>query len=578
MTKHCRRILLVLLVLFAASTCFSADKLFLIVVNSILKPNITAALNTYMNDLIQDGYKPEIKSWTLAGSTPEELRDYLKTRVKDGLYGVIMVGDLPYTEYYFSFGTPIQGPCDYFFMDLTSTFAHTAPPAITDHDGIYDSPGQYDTPSVNVFGKMPATIMVGRLRASGFSLFPGKTETDLINNYFVKNHAYRTCTSVLSNRALNGSACINDGNGAIQASPITQVMQYAYNDYIQCTTADKTTDILTHARLMSLMQEPRDFIFVNAHGCATYCLTDDATVFANTDFKDFTFQNWFYYLYSCDLGNWAYNDNHGNASIYPLNSGIGTIAYAATTYSGQDSGQQVLFGQLARNKCLGEAVLQAINYGWNGSFEWPHVTIMGDPTLRLYMISAPKNLSCAKEQGKNTLAWTPNTETNLKGYNIYRSTGTDYTKIAGPVTENTYIDYSIPSSTPYYKIRAVTSTQILKPLASPPPPTNSESQFSNMAAGGTADSLDYVKVYPNPVSISSSVDGKIKIIGFSTDCTLTIYTSEGAKVRTLKSTSPGLVEWDFKNGDGQVVSRGMYTYRLETPSGASKTGKLGVLK
>jgi len=80
-----------LLVLFA-NIASAASGLFIVVVNSDLQPYIQGSLDQYKKDLETEGYTAEIKSWTLPGSTAEDLKTYLAGRMGDGLVGTLFVG------------------------------------------------------------------------------------------------------------------------------------------------------------------------------------------------------------------------------------------------------------------------------------------------------------------------------------------------------------------------------------------------------------------------------------------------------------------------------------------------------
>ena len=57
-------------------------------------------MNQYVVDLEAEGYSVEVKDWDLAGSTPQELKNYLASKQAQGLIGAFFIGDLPIANFY----------------------------------------------------------------------------------------------------------------------------------------------------------------------------------------------------------------------------------------------------------------------------------------------------------------------------------------------------------------------------------------------------------------------------------------------------------------------------------------------
>ena len=110
----------------------------------------------------------------VSNESPSAIRSYLKNVTN--LVGCLMVGDIPYVEYEWNF-TDIDGtqkhdrfPTDLYYMNLHTNWI--------DKNGN----GAYDT----ISGSLTPDIWVGRLKASNLS----GGETELLKNYFDKNHNY----------------------------------------------------------------------------------------------------------------------------------------------------------------------------------------------------------------------------------------------------------------------------------------------------------------------------------------------------------------------------------------------------
>jgi len=157
-----------------------------VIVNAVLYASITEALGQYLTDLAREGFEVELQ--TSSGGTPPEFRQFLSTKHTEGMDGAVLIGDLPIAWYEETCWEPAedeQFPCDFYYMDLDGTWQDT------DGNGLYDRHS----------GNVPPEIWIGRLTASPLTM-TGKTEAELLHNYFRKNHLYRTGSLPVADRAL----------------------------------------------------------------------------------------------------------------------------------------------------------------------------------------------------------------------------------------------------------------------------------------------------------------------------------------------------------------------------------------
>jgi hypothetical protein len=122
----------------------------------------------------------------ISTESPSTIRSFLKNATS--LAGCLMVGDIPYVEYEWSYpdvyGKQLYDrfPTDLYYMDLDGDWMDS------DGNGAYDK----------ISGDLGPEIWVGRLKASNLS----ENEIDLLQRYFDKNHEYLTGTLVMPSRAL----------------------------------------------------------------------------------------------------------------------------------------------------------------------------------------------------------------------------------------------------------------------------------------------------------------------------------------------------------------------------------------
>lgn len=110
--------------------------------------------------------------------------------------------------------------------------------------------------------------------------------------------------------------------------------------------------------------------------------------------------------------------------------------------------------------------------------------------------------------------------------------------------------------------------------------------FSTSAVATVRDSvaksvsdLDKINVVPNPYYAYSSyevnqLDNRIKIVNLPQKCTITIYSTGGALIRTFhKDESKTYIDWDLKNFAGIPIAGGVYIIHVKVPDVGEKVVK-----
>jgi len=93
-------------------------------------------------------------------------------------------------------------------------------------------------------------------------------------------------------------------------------------------------------------------------------------------------------------------------------------------------------------------------------------------------------------------------------------------------------------------------------------------------------SIDKIVVYPNPVKNSQYVS----FVNIPKDCRITIYSMNGEKLKVFDNvtTSEG-ISWNMKSENGNLISTGIYLYRVEQLNGTNEItntiiGKFAVIR
>ncbi|MEZ4756941.1 MAG: fibronectin type III domain-containing protein [Flavobacteriales bacterium] len=157
------------------------------------------------------------------------------------------------------------------------------------------------------------------------------------------------------------------------------------------------------------------------------------------------------------FGDW---DNKNNFLRAPLASGQAlTNCWAAIPVW--------YFHHMGMGETIGSSTLTSMNNtslyvplteGWQGSMGKTHLGLMGDPTLRMYMVAPPTNLAVANNNGIASFSWTASTEP-VDGYHVYQidpATQQPQRLTSSPVTNANYLNPAIPFiAGREYMVRAV---------------------------------------------------------------------------------------------------------------------------
>jgi hypothetical protein len=172
----------------------------------------------------------------------------------------------------------------------------------------------------------------------------------------------------------------------------------------------------------------------------------------------------------------------------------------------------------------------------------------------------PRGLTASAEDSRKVrIRWSANSETDLAGYTVYRSSeaGGSFTPVSGLVNATQFVDSSIPSdaATVWYEI---TATDQAGNESSP----SSSSSVDIGIQVSTSWSLE--TGYPNPSHLAASVNIPLVVPPTgSQGAALQILDSGGHVVRRIDlsslSAGPQSVVWDGKNQAGGGTAPGVYT-------------------
>ncbi|HPQ41978.1 MAG TPA: C25 family cysteine peptidase [bacterium] len=338
------------------------NPLVLIIVNEQLLPSISNALDIYMLDLAGDGYQVAVSQ--VSGHSPVLLRQEIISWWGDDLDGVVLIGDCPVAWFelddYWG-GEHEEFPIELYFMDLDGIWTDS------DGDGLFDGHT----------GSVAPDIWVGRLDAYHFM---DGAETAFLQNYFAKNHAYRTGTLTLPDRGL---AYVDDDWAAWGDWSLSS----AYADTVVINSNNQTTA----AHYRSELQNGYEFVHLCAHSCPWVHVflqnAGTAGCFFNFDLDMMEPHAFFYNLFSCSNARFVEWDCLGNKYLFKDSYGLAIVGSSKT---GGMLDTEAFYPGLGAGETLGEAFLDWYQYEAVGGFSlyeksWFYgMAVLGDPTLKMH--------------------------------------------------------------------------------------------------------------------------------------------------------------------------------------------------
>ena len=303
-------------------------------------------------------------------------------------------------------------------------------------DGKFD---QSDLPS-------DLELAVGRVDFYNMTCFSNKawsrSELDLLRAYLDKDHAFRHGRIVVPGRGL---VCDNFGESGGEAFAST-----GWRSFAPFFGAENNVQVGYGQYFNTLRDEGYLWSYGTGGGSWYTCngigSSDD---FANTEIKT---------VFTSFLG--SYFGDWDNESAF-LRAALGSGWTLATAWGGRP---HWFFHRMGLGEPIGTSAILSQNNRYGGLYaaqNWGthqvHVTLLGDPTLRMHPVLPPSNVSATAGNGV-TLTWSPSTDSSIQGYAVYRANSANgpFTRIGGSaLTSNLYFTDPSGASSSVYMVRAV---------------------------------------------------------------------------------------------------------------------------
>jgi len=305
-------------------------------------------------------------------------------------------------------------------------------------DGKFD---QSDLPS-------DIELAVGRVDLYNMTCFSNKawsrSELDLLRAYLNKDHNFRHGKMVVPRRGL---VCDNFGEAEGEAFASTGWRNFApffgAENNIQVPYGQYFNTLRDNAYLWSYGTGGGSWYTCNGIGGS-----DD---FATTEIKT---------VFTAFLG--SYFGDWDNESAF-LRAPLGSGWALATAWGGRP---HWFFHPMALGETIGTAARLSQNNRYGGLYaaqNWGthqvHVTLLGDPSLRMHPVIPPASVAATPTVGTGvSLTWAASTDTGIQGYNVYRGSSGNgpFTRISSTVPiSNLFFTDNSGTAGSVYMVRAV---------------------------------------------------------------------------------------------------------------------------
>ena len=335
-------------------------------------------------------------------------------------------------------------PADVFYGDMDGTWTdHTVNTTSAERETNHNVPGdgKFDQSVIPT----DIELMIGRVDLHDMTCYANKSnsrsEVDLLRQYLNKNHAFRTGQLPVERRALMCDNFGDKGRDRIAGSGWrtfpgavgSNIQEVGFGEYFPTATSG--------SYLWSYSSGGGSYYYSTGVGTSDdFALNEVRVVF--TMFTGSYFGDW---------------NNESNFLRAALGSGwILTASYSGFPHT--------IYFPMSLGEPIGHSILISQNNGQDGLYPpWSqgtrqiHVSLQGDPTLRLHPVKPAVNLSASVSDGRAHLSWEASAENNLDGYHIYRAQSPEgpFTRLTElPVSSTTFSDAPAPAVYTYM-VRAV---------------------------------------------------------------------------------------------------------------------------
>jgi hypothetical protein len=458
----------------------------LIIVDNTFSTNLSTEINQLSTDLYNDGWMPKVIEVSPTDAVTD-VKALIQTEYTtlNNLKAVYLLGNVPvpYSGNIYPDGhTDHEGawPADGYYGDLDGSWTDASI-----NNTVATDPRNDNIPGDGKFDQstFPSDLELEICRVD-FNDLPvfSDSEEDLLRNYLDRAHDFKIGAYVPQEKALydqGGFTGMAEGfaqNGLRNFAPFIGDANIEEVDYFTTLSSDS---------------------YLWSYGCGAGSYTSAGALNNGSNLTSSTLGSTpmnavFTMLFGSYFGDWDKTNNL-------LRSALANGKTLSISWAGRPAWQ---YHTMAQGDNLGYAAILSMNSGTDyvslNSSEGVHMAQFGDPSLRVYYLIPPTNLTVSNNGNVADLSWTASTDVSVEGYNVYRRQSNSlWEKVnTSLITSTSYSDASLVSGGDWeYMVKSVK----LK--------TNSSGTFYNESLGTSAvEQFDVgvknnevdVRIYPNP--------------------------------------------------------------------------------
>lgn len=387
-------------------------------------------LRTLEKDLIGDGWKVirhDVSRSSNTSSIKELIRaDYINNQ---DLKGIFILGHvpIPYSGYLNPDGHMDHAGAwasDMFYADVTNDIwtdnSINSIGATRPENWNIPGDGKYDTTCVDGLGfcSNKLELFVSRVDLYNMPSF-SKNETELLRQYLNKSHNFKNAILKVSKRALLEDNFLGYAEGFSQSGW-----------RLSGLVGKNNVSAVDFSELVN-----NDYLW--AYGCGPGTYTSAGGIASTSSFSSSTYKGIFYMLFGSYFGDWDSTDNF-------LKSPLANPDYGLTNaWAGRPNWyfQRMGIGEPIGYSFLDSYKSSSTLYTDGGNKGYVHISLLGDPTLRMDYISPVKNLKSVVSLNKVNLTWNASND-SIIGYQVFysESYNNTFNKIPNIITNNYFID------------------------------------------------------------------------------------------------------------------------------------------
>lgn len=305
-------------------------------------------------------------------------------------------------------------------------------------------------------------LMVGRVdmfdMPGHYAPIPWPTEVELLRNYLNKNHNFRQKLVTVPHRALMGDRRGAEGGRAVAATGYRNFQPMLGPDTVVQANID---DISAPSVRWGPMLAADSYLW--AYGCGAGSPSGIGALGTNGPYNDLysidvvgqDAKAVFVMLFGSWFGNWDGTDNFMRSFLGTSSLGLTCCLAGEPHWFVHHMGLGETIGYGTRLSMNNSTLYQSQSNNFTRAV---HISLMGDPTLRMDSLSPPGTLNAVASGGGVTLNWQASADSVL-GYHVYRAvspSGPFARLTESPATGHTFMDTTASPNTYTYMVRAVT--------------------------------------------------------------------------------------------------------------------------